>query len=335
MKLVTFEIDTPIGALQRIGALGSNKEIVDLTSAHTLMLAEKMPAQRAARMAEGLIPPSMLSLLEAGDRGFELAASTVEYIDSLGADSSLRGPRGETIIFKEADVRLLAPVPRPRTMRDFLAFQAHMENAAEKTGREVPPLWYEIPCYYKGNPDTVVGPEEDIPWPSYTRLLDYELEFALFIKKEGVDIKAEDAHEYIGGYTIFNDISARDIQGQEMSIGLGPAKGKDMDKGNALGPCLVTPDEFDPSDARMIARVNGETWTDGNTGDMYYPFPKLIEYLSKGETLHPGDCLGSGTVGMGCGIEHGNFIQPGDVIELEIEGIGILRNRIVKQEASE
>jgi 2-keto-4-pentenoate hydratase/2-oxohepta-3-ene-1,7-dioic acid hydratase in catechol pathway len=220
-------------------------------------------------------------------------------------------------------------------MRDFLAFQAHMENAAKMSGREVPPLWYEIPCYYKGNPDTVIGPDQDIPWPAYTQLLDYELEFALFIKKEGKNIRAEDAHEYVGGYTIFNDISARDIQGKEMSIGLGPAKGKDMDRGNALGPCLVTPDEFDPSNAKMIARVNGETWTEGNAGEMYYPFPKLIEYLSQDETLHPGDCLGSGTVGLGCGIEHGKFIQPGDVVELEIEGIGILRNRIVKQETGE
>ena len=334
MKLVTFELDSQIGALRRIGAL-LHEEIIDLTSAHTLLLAEKMPSERAARMAEGLLPPSMLDLLEAGDHGFELVAGTVEYVESLGADASLRGPRGETIIFKSSDVRLLAPVPRPRTMRDFLAFQAHMENAAKMSGREVPPLWYEIPCYYKGNPDTVIGPEQDIPWPAYTQLLDYELEFALFIKKEGKNIRAEDAREYVGGYTIFNDISARDIQGREMSIGLGPAKGKDMDRGNVLGPCLVTPDEFDPSNAKMTARVNGETWTEGNTGEMYYPFPKLIEYLSQDETLHPGDCLGSGTVGLGCGIEHGKFIQPGDVIELEIEGIGILRNRIVKQETGE
>ncbi len=332
MKLVTFEVGTPIGLFRRIGALGHD-EIIDLTSAHALMLAEKMPAESAGRAAEALMPPSMIGLLEAGGHGFDLARRTVEYIESLGADSSLRGPRGETITFRISDIRLLAPVPRPRTMRDFLAFQAHMENAAERTGREVPPLWYEIPCYYKGNPDTVIGPDEDIPWPSYTQLLDYELEFALFIKKEGTNIKAEDAQEYIGGYTIFNDISARDIQGREMSLMLGPAKGKDMNRGNVLGPCLVTPDEFDPSNAKMIARVNGQTWTEGNTGDMYYPFPKLIEYLSQDETLHPGDCLGSGTVGMGCGIEHGNFIQPGDVIELEIEGIGILRNRIVNKEA--
>lgn len=334
MKLVTFEVNTQIGPIRRIGAL-MHEQIIDLTSAHTLMLAEKMPTKGAARMAEGLLPPSMLSLLEAGDYGFDLARQTIEYIESLGAGGSLRGPRGETVKFDKSDVRLLAPVPRPRTMRDFLAFQAHMENAAKKSGREVPPLWFEIPCYYKGNPDTVIGPEEDILWPSYTQLLDYELEFALFIKKEGTNIKAENAHEHIGGYTIFNDVSARDIQLKEMSLGLGPAKGKDMNHGNALGPCLVTPDEFDPSNAKMIARVNGDAWTEGNTGDMYYPFSKLIEYVSQDETLHPGDCLGSGTVGMGCGIEHGNFIQPGDVIELEIEGIGVLRNRVVKKEAGE
>jgi len=334
MKLVTFEVGARIGPARRIGAL-DNERIVDLTSAHALMLSEKTSADAATRMAEALLPPSMLALLEAGDYGFDLARQTIEYIDSLAADTSLKGPRGETIIFDQSDVRLLAPVPRPRTLRDFLAFQTHVENSMKMTGREVPPLWFEMPCYYKGNPDTVIGPEEDVMWPGYTQLLDYELEFALFINKRGANIKAENAHEYIGGYTIFNDISARDIQGREMSLMLGPAKGKDMDTGNVLGPCLVTPDEFDPANAKMIARVNGETWTEGNTGDMYYPFPKLIEYLSQDETLHPGDCLGSGTVGYGCGIEHGNFIQPGDVIELEIEGIGILRNRIVKEEEGE
>ncbi len=331
MKLVTFEIRTPIGPFRRIGAL-IHDEIIDLTSAHALMLAERMPAERAVQIANELMPPCMLKLLEAGDYGFELARQAIEYVDSVAADTSFRGPRGEVIILKKSDVRLLAPVPRPRTMRDFLAFQAHMENAAKRAGREVDPLWFEIPSYYKGNPDTVIGPEEDILWPAYTQMLDYELEFALFIKKEGANIKAEDAHEYIGGYTIFNDVSARDIQGREMQLRLGPAKGKDMNHGNVLGPCLVTPDEFDPSNATMIARVNGEVWSEGNTGDMYYPFPKLIEYLSQDETLHPGDCLGSGTVGMGCGIEHGRFIKPGDVIELEIEGIGILRNRVVKEE---
>jgi 2-keto-4-pentenoate hydratase/2-oxohepta-3-ene-1,7-dioic acid hydratase in catechol pathway len=334
VKLVTFEVRTQLGPFRRIGAL-SHEDIIDLTSAHTLMLAERMPTEKAARAADALLPPSMLSLLETGDHGFELAAQTIEYIHSLGADASTRGPQGETIMFKQSEVRLLAPVPRPRTMRDFLAFQTHVENSAKRAGREVPPLWFEIPSYYKGNPDTVIGPEEEILWPSYTQLLDYELEFGLFIKKRGTNIRAEDAHEYIGGYTIFNDISARDIQMKEMSLMLGPAKGKDMNHGNVLGPCLVTPDEFDPSNARMIARVNGSVWTDGNAGDMYYPFPKLIEYVSQDETLHPGDFLGSGTVGYGCGIEHGNFIKPGDVIELEVEGIGILRNRVVKQEAAE
>lgn len=329
MKLVTFEVSTSVGRFQRIGGL-ENDDIIDLTSARVLMLVEKMSADAARRIANGLMPPSMLALLEAGDFGFDLAREAVEHVVSLRADSSLLGPNGEQVIFRRNEVRLLAPVPRPRTMRDFLAFQAHMENAAKRAGREVNPLWFEIPCYYKGNPDTVIGPEEDIFWPGYTERLDYELEFGLFIKKEGANIRAEDASRHIGGYTIFNDISARDVQGREMSLRLGPAKGKDMNHGNVMGPCLVTPDEFDPSDARMIARVNGSIWTEGNTGSMYYPFPKLIEYLSRDETLHPGDFLGSGTVGNGCGIEHGRFIQPGDVIELEIEGIGILRNRVVR-----
>jgi 2-keto-4-pentenoate hydratase/2-oxohepta-3-ene-1,7-dioic acid hydratase in catechol pathway len=198
-------------------------------------------------------------------------------------------------------------------------------------GREIPQAWYEIPCYYKGNPDTVQGTDADVEWPSYTNMLDYELEFAAVIGRQGRDIPKGDAWGYIAGYTVFNDVSARDIQMKEMALQLGPAKGKDMDGGNILGPYLVTADEWDPRDGHtMLARVNGEEWSRGTTSAMYHDFAAIVSYISMGETLHVGDVIGSGTVGTGCGLELRKFPKPGDVIELEIEGIGVLRNRFVK-----
>ena len=228
-----------------------------------------------------------------------------------------------------SDVRLLAPLPRPNSMRDCLAFEDHLKNSMP--GREIPQAWYEIPCYYKGNPDTVQGTGADVEWPSYTSMLDYELEFAAVIGKQGRDIPKEEAWGYIAGYTVFNDVSARDIQMKEMALQLGPAKGKDMDGGNILGPYLVTADEWDPRDGHaMLARVNGEEWSRGTTSAMYHDFAAIVSYISMGETLHVGDVIGSGTVGTGCGLELRKFPKPGDVVELEIEGIGVLRNRFVK-----
>jgi 2-keto-4-pentenoate hydratase/2-oxohepta-3-ene-1,7-dioic acid hydratase in catechol pathway len=207
-----------------------------------------------------------------------------------------------------------------------------MKSFEKRTKKPIPEVWYRIPVYYKGNPSSVIGPEESILWPNYTERLDYELEFGIYIGKRGKDISADDAHEYIAGYTIFNDVSARDILQEEISMFLGPAKGKDLDTGNVMGPCLVTPDELDVSDLKMTARINGEIWSEGTTSDMYWTFPKIIAYISRSETLYPGDFIGSGTVADGCGDELDRWIQPGDVIELEVEGIGVLRNPVVRNE---
>jgi len=192
----------------------------------------------------------------------------------------------------------------------------------------VPKEWYEIPVYYKGNPDTVFGPDDDILWPAYTEKLDYELELCAVIGKRGRKVGEEDAPAYIAGYTIFNDWSARDIQFREMKVGLGPGLGKDF--ATSLGPCLVTPDEIDIYAAPMQARINGEVWSSGTQGAMRFDFAQIIAHLSNEQTLLPGDVLGSGTVGRGCGLELDRWLRPGDVVELEVEGIGILRNRVVR-----
>jgi fumarylacetoacetate (FAA) hydrolase len=242
-------------------------------------------------------------------------------------------------------ITLLAPLPRPTSLRDFYAFEQHMKTANENRGREVPTAWYEIPVFYFSNTSSVYGPEDTIPYPSYTEALDYELEVACVIGKEGRDIPADKAEEHIFGYMIFNDWSARDVQRQEMAVGLGPAKGKDF--ASSFGPYLVTPDELADRhtgrpgvyDLEMIARVNGVERSRGNWKDLYWSFGDMIARASQDVTLNPGDVIGSGTVGTGCLLEltkgQGPWLQPGDVVELEIERLGLLRNTIgEKREAT-
>jgi len=184
--------------------------------------------------------------------------------------------------------------------------------------------------YYKCNTFSVVGQDAEVHWPSYSRIIDYELEIGLVIGRGGKNVQKGDALSHVFGYTAFNDFSARDEQYIEMQGQLGPAKGKDFDTGNAFGPWITTADEIgDPQNLRMQARVNGETWSDGWSRDMKHGFADIVAYASVEETLVPGEILGSGTVGGGCGNEQGRFMKHGDVIELEISGIGVLRNRIV------
>jgi len=253
---------------------------------------------------------------EIRDVGFE--GDMVAFIEA-GA------PVGDTRPVNGA--RLLAPL-RPRSLRDFLTWEGHMRNALTRLGREVPHEWYEVPAYYKAFGDTVIGPDETIPWPYYTDRLDHELELAAVIGKPGRDIPPESALEHVFGWTIWNDLSARDVQTRELPIGMGPGKAKDWDGSNVLGPCIVTADELDVSDTALEVRVNGERWGGDTTANMHHSFADLIAYASMANTLHPGEVLGSGTATGGSGIELDRWLQEGDVIELEVEGIGVLRNTV-------
>ena len=245
-----------------------------------------------------------------GDRVVQLAAQTLEAFFTGG------GQAREHAEFPLDEVRLLAPVQRPPSVRDFYAFEEHVRNARAVTGRgEVVPEWYEIPAFYFSNPAAIYGPDDEIPYPEGTEKLDYELEVAAVIGAEGE----------IAGFTAMNDWSARDLQRQEMAIGLGPAKGKDF--ATSLGPVIVTRDELGDL---MVARVNGEERSRGHLGDMYWSWEQIVEHAARNTELRPGDVIGSGTVGTGCILEHGDerWLQRGDEVELEIEGIGILRNRV-------
>ncbi len=213
------------------------------------------------------------------------------------------------------------PDGRPPSIRDFMAFEEHLRNARALQGREVPEAWYRIPVFYFSNPGAVYRYGQDVPRPADTSMLDYELELACVIGEEG---RPE-------GFTIMNDFSARDLLVDEMQVGLGPAKGKDF--ATALGPELVSPDELPADlDMRAVARVNGELRTDTRTGAMHHSWEELLAAASRNTPgLAPGEVIGSGAVGRGCILEHGDgrWLAPGDELELEIEGIGVLRNRIV------
>jgi 2-keto-4-pentenoate hydratase/2-oxohepta-3-ene-1,7-dioic acid hydratase in catechol pathway len=310
MKLVTFETN---GA-RHIGAmLDDVQTISDFTAA--------APSTRHFS--------DMLALIDGGAAALDEARSLTAKPKSIA---------------RLADVRLLAPLPEPRQMRDFLCFELHLRQARanrhlfgqgerlDPATVELPQVWYEQPIYYKCNRFSVIGTGQDVLWPRYCKLLDYELEFGAILAKGGKNIRREDARSHIFGYCIFNDISARDAQIKEMQGQLGPAKGKDFDTGNILGPWLVTADEIpDPDNLTMVARVNGDEWSRGNSGSMKHKFEDVLAHVSNEETLHAGEFFGSGTVGNGCGLELGRFLKPGDVVELEIEGLGVLRNKVVAQ----
>jgi fumarylacetoacetate (FAA) hydrolase len=278
---------------------------------------------------DGILPlpfDSMLDLIHAGDKGL---------------DTARNAPRENLLPLNEA--RLHAPIPRPPTLRDFYAFEQHVMVANQNRGREVPENWYKFPVFYFTNPNSIFGPEEEIPYPPYTQELDYELEIAAVIGKAGVNIQPEEAPKHIFGYTIFNDWSARDVQRAEMKVRLGPAKGKDF--ASSLGPVIATAEEFTLElaskpgvyEAAMVARVNGEERSRGNFRDIYWSFGQIIARASESVMLYPGDVIGSGTVGTGCLLEltkgEGPWLQPGDTVELDIEGIGVLRNHISVRES--
>tara|TARA_R110002110_G_scaffold81444_2_gene211820 strand:- start:2989 stop:3981 length:993 start_codon:yes stop_codon:yes gene_type:complete len=330
MRLVTFTRSE--GGEDRIGAyIEDDARIIDLAHAY-----ETVNGEQTKMFA------SMLSLIDSGGAGLT-AAQTLVDVAPVEA------------VLNAGSVRLRSPLPRPRQMRDFMAFEGHARGAREvhfmksaakkkdpaaamaeyrKRGQlDPPPVWFDQPIYFKCNRLNVIGSGEDIVYPSFTHELDYELELAFVTGRKGKNISQEIARDFIFGYTIFNDVSARDAQIEEMRGQLGPAKGKDFDTGNILGPCIVTADEIgDPYDLDMRARLNGELLSHGNSGDIFHSFERMIEHVSRDETIWPGEVFGSGTIGGGSGHEHYRLLEIGDEIELEIEKIGVLRNRVVAGE---
>ena len=257
----------------------------------------------------------------------------MQAVIAAGAQTAARRASKEPLSLDE--ISFLSPL-KPANLRDGYAFEQHVKTANKNRGREVPEEWYQFPVFYFTNPNAVFGHEDVIPYPPYTSALDYELEIAAVIGKPGIDIKPEEAPQHIFGYTIFNDWSARDVQRRGMIVGLGPAKGKDF--ASSFGPVIVTHEGLADRatgrpgvyDLEMTARVNGVELSRGNFKDIHWSFGDIIARASESVMLYPGDVIGSGTVGTGCLLEltkfQGPWLQPGDVVELEIERIGVLRN---------
>jgi 2-keto-4-pentenoate hydratase/2-oxohepta-3-ene-1,7-dioic acid hydratase in catechol pathway len=282
-------------------------------------------------------------------RGDELCGlrGSASLIELLGDDGAgLSAARDEALndpfeVLPVASARLLAPIPRPPSIRDFIAFEEHRRNASRGMGHTVDPVWYEIPLFYFTNPAAVRGPADDIPVAPGSQGFDYELEIAAVVGRGGSDLDPRTAEEHIAGYTVMCDWSARDIQRHEMAGNLGPAKGKDT--ATSFSGFLVTPDELEPNCGgnayrlEMTASVNGKLYSKGSLADIYWRFGELLAYASRGTTLRPGDIIGSGTVGTGCILElstmHGTeaypWLQPGDTVRLEVAELGVIESVIV------
>ncbi len=294
------------------------------------------------------LPSSMMMFLNYWDDYYPMALSCLASI-SGGRINSTHGlplSAGE----------LLAPVPYPTSCRDAYAFRQHVESARRNRGAGMIPEFDQYPVFYFTNHHGIQGPGDVLCMPDHFEQLDFELEAAIVINRHGRNIPAAMADQYIAGLMIMNDFSARRLQMEEMLLNLGPAKGKDF--ATAIGPWLVTPDELEPfeTDCKpghegkswnlpMYCRINGETVSSGNLGDMDWTFAEIIERASYGVNLVPGDVIGSGTVGTGCYLELNGtaklkdptaspvWLNENDVVELEIEGLGKLTNRIIREDS--
>lgn len=307
MRFVTFE---KRDGTVRSGLMLESDLVIDLNEA-----------------TNGRLPIKLIDFLEQSEENLKIAAQLLQLTI---------GDRG---VYPLNDIQLIAPLPVPKSFRDFYAFEQHVKSARENRGLKMISEWYEIPVFYFSNHLAIKGPEDKISMPVESKRLDYELEVACVIGKQGKDIRADEADEYIFGYCILNDWSARDLQRQEMKVGLGPAKGKDF--ATSIGPWILTKDELENVksgkgfDITMKAKVNGIPLSEGNMKDIYYSFGEMLERASAGVTLYPGEIIGSGTVGTGCILELGTevhrWLQPGDEVVFEIDKLGVLKNWIINE----
>jgi len=343
MKLATFRVNTAIGQFDRFGLVlldGSAADvvtssrngagwIVDVNAAYAGFAADFGKLNPRAR-ADAFCPADLNACVTiygpSLDPLIEMSAWLEERWDAITA-AMLKGPSNELIAHRLDQVVLRPPIRVP-VLRDFAAFEDHLQVTFGKMGLKIPPEWYDRPIAFKGNPTSLVAHDEPVRWPQYTQKLDYELELAAVVGLTARDVDLSQAGKHILGYTLLNDFSARDTQRVEMAMSTGPYKGKDFAWG--LGPWIVTPDEFGEVASKMMrVSVNGEVWAESTPGAMQWTFAEMISYTSQDETINVGDVFGSGTVNKGCGFEIDRWVRPGDVVEIEAEKIGVLRNQIL------
>lgn len=329
MKICTYKKSSFLGTHKRLGILKDENTIIDVQLTWQREFEKKeyySPEQRAQ-----LLAPSSLSQflrLYQEDALMKLQETLELYQKSLSLGVSDTGFHFDDLSDLQNNFQFDAPLDDILMYRDFYAHEKHVKKGFEKRQEKIPSAWYEIPAYYKGGTTGFLGNNNIIPWPRFSQKLDYELELGVIIGRDGKNIKEKNVKNHIFGFTILNDISARDIQKKEMSIRLGPSKGKDWC--SIMGPVIVTFDEFQYEEPNLLmtASINGEEWSRGYSGDSHYSWAEMISHLTQDEWIRSTDFLGQGTVGTGCGLELDRWIQPGDLVELSVEQIGTLKNRV-------
>lgn len=321
MKLATFRVDAPTGPTKRVGVV-ADETVIDVTATFERILEQEGEPSPGA-LARTVAPPRMIDFLERGDRALEAARQARQHFgDADGSDDP--GTGGARLAYGLEEVTLRAPVPRPQSIRDYSTFEGHRAHFDDG---DIPDLWYEEPMFTRRNHLNVVHPGEPVARPAYTEEFDFELEIGAVVGRRARNVGVDEADEYVAGYTIYNDFSARDVQRREREL---DKHGRGKNPLNGFGPVLVTRDALDVDDLSVALRVNGEELLAGSTGPMQHTFPEIVAHLSASETLYPGEILASGTVAGGSGAEQGLSIEPDDVVELAVEGIGVLENRIVE-----
>jgi fumarylacetoacetate (FAA) hydrolase len=325
------ERNGPAGAAWRLAAALDNGE------APARWLDLEVARRRAIAVDPRLTHNSLLHRVPLATLDDHLARGLrVESLRELVEGFAAR-PDDDAVLLA-GDLAFGPPVLRPSSVRDFYAFEGHVRTMWERRGREVPETWFRLPIFYFSNVSEVRGPDDPVWSPAASSELDYELEVAALVDTPAVNLEAGSAEDAIGGYTIFNDWSARDLQREETVVRLGPAKGKDF--ASSFGPFLVTPDELAGAhdgkghDLVMTADVNGIETSRGRWSDAHFSFGEMLARASSDVRLGPGDLVGSGTVGGGCLLEIrestlGRYLEPGDVVTLRVERLGALRNPIV------
>jgi 2-keto-4-pentenoate hydratase/2-oxohepta-3-ene-1,7-dioic acid hydratase in catechol pathway len=309
-RIHTTEIDG--STLRIVAASAPTGPWIDVRVATRIALERRGATPAAARrLSLALIPESMTQALSGGEAFMDLVAQAI-------ADGS-----GAAVV--GGSPNFAAPIDPP-AYRDFTVFEKHFTFGAKLKGEPVPPVMYEFPVSYMGSTQGIIGPDDEVPWPHYSDYMDYELELGIVIGRGGRDLTPEQALDHVLGITALNDFSLREIQLREMSAGLGPCKAKHF--ATAVGPIIAPLSSVSASGLALASRVNGQNWCTSNSNEMLWSIAEIVAWASTGEYLAPGTLIGSGTAGGGSGIETGRRLEAGDVVELEIEHVGILTNRI-------
>lgn len=324
MRLYTVQIKTPVGGVERLMA-EQNGKLVDLNAAGGVYYAAQGDTN-PQQLADANLPNDMITFFSNGKRSLDAGYAVLAYMENAHPQAGLVG---QQLVYDKQGVTILAPVTRPNIIFDGMVYEGHVKHHYG----EIPAGYYKRPVWNTQSGSTVVGTGAPLFKPKYTAQYDFEFEMGFYIGKRGCDIKAEEALDYVAGFTVFNDVSARDAQADEAVMALGPAKGKFFRNSLVMGPCVVTKDELpDYDDLAMTARVNGEVVTENRTSGMLFTLGELVAKISEDAYLNPGDFIGLGTSPEGnatCS-KLGRWLEVGDEIEFSIEKIGTICNKVVE-----